>query len=124
MGNYQVGRRLLSKWFFKALRAGNMLFSIATLGVGLLLLNSALYFLVAQPDQPSLVAMEQACKDAADMNNASPTDKAYLSQCMDGWVVSNDLIAPIASVFFLILGTAISALGFWRVRKLLRLKRI
>ena len=114
---------LLSKWFDRALRAGNALFSVITLAIGLLMLIPSLYFLVAQPEQPSWASMEQACKDAAAMNNASPTDTVYLGQCMDGWAISNNLIAPMASVFFLILGTIISALGFWRVWNLFKIKK-
>jgi len=112
--------QLLSKCSDKALRAGNVLFSIATLGVGLLLLTPALYFLVLQPEQPSWASMEQACRDAAAMNNASPSDPIYLSQCMDGWVISNNLFAPLAAIMMLALGVIITMLGFWRAWKLLK----
>jgi len=117
-----VSTWLLSKWFDRALRAGNVLFSMATLAVGLLLFSPSLYFLVVQPEQPSWASMEQACRDAAAMNNVSPTDTVYLSQCMDGWVISNNLFAPIASLFFLIVGTIITALGLWRLWEIFKIR--
>ena len=46
-----------------------------------------------------------------------------MSQCMDGWAISNTLIAPFASTVMLIVGTIITILGVIRVRKLFLSKK-